>query len=353
MSQIQIAFRAESVGPVVKRIVAEGDGLQAIHEDDLDFTKLVSVRPAPPAPLPAPPDPLAGVWERTATLAHDFSNLNPTRSTVAQQGIDELIRSLTATKSAMQVPAPVAPTPPPAPAYTPNVLVRWGSRREGKADIEINSAASVSLARDKKESRRALQGLCPTTWFRQSEVRTPCVIRPRRHHAGKKFFVCNSADEVNRAILRCGPGWYASELIDKAHEYRVFILQDRVIRVSTKHQNNPGEVAWNVGTGANAIGLARKNWNLEVVKVAVKAARKLNLDFTAVDVCVDKAGKPYVLEANTAPGLQSGSKALEQIAWAFGWVPKNAKPALLNLDGITRWQDVLHPSLLSSAEETN
>jgi glutathione synthase/RimK-type ligase-like ATP-grasp enzyme len=179
------------------------------------------------------------------------------------------------------------------------------------------------------------------------------VIRPRRHHAGKKFFVCNSDVEVQRAILRCGPGWYATELVDKAAEYRVFVLQDRVIRISTKHQNNPGEVAWNVGNGANAVGMARKNWPLDVIKVAIKAARKLGLDFTAVDVCVSKAGQAYVLEANTAPGLQSGSKALEQIAWAFGWIPKNDAPARLNVDSITRWQDVLHPSLLAAAEETN
>lgn len=344
-----VAFRAESVGPVVKRIIAEGDGLMAVHEDDLDFTKLVSARPVAPAPLPAPPDPLLRTWAEAQATAQDFLNINPTRATPAIVGIDYLISKLTATKAAATVPAPVAPPAPPAPAYTPNVLVRWGSRREGRADIEINTAAAVGLARDKKESRRRLGTIAPTTWFRSAEIRLPCVIRPRRHHAGRKFFVCRTTTEVDRAIARCGPGWYATELIDKAHEYRVFILQDRVIRMSEKTAPDDNGIAWNVGVGASATGMARKNWPLPVLNAALKAARALSLDWTAVDVVVDKQGRVTVLEANTAPGLASGSKALDQIAFAFGWIPKNDPPARLDLTTANRWQDYLHPSLLAAA----
>lgn len=346
---IQIAYRAESVGPVVKRIIKEGDGLVAVHEDDLDFSKLVSIKPVAPPAQPAPPDPLLRTWAAATELAHDFANLNPTRNTVAQDGIDQLIRSLTAAKAAMTIPAPVAPPAPQAPKWNPHVLVRWGSRREGRADIEINTATAVGLARDKKESRRTLTGLCPTTWFRSSEVVLPAVVRPRRHHAGRKFFVCNTRIELDRAIARCGPGWYATTLIDKAAEYRVFILQDRVIRMSEKTAPDDSGIAWNVGVGASATGIARKNWPLDVLKLALQGARKLGLDWTAVDIIVDKAGKAYILELNTAPGLSSTTKALEQIAFAFEWIGKNDAPARLDLNTATKWQDYLHPSLLAAA----
>ena len=347
---IQIAYRAESVAPVVKRLVREGDGLVAVHEDEIDFSRLVSTKPVAPVALPPPPDPLIRVWAEAQEVANDFTNVNPTRSVVATSAIDRLINLLTSTKQAIATPAPVAPPAPAPPKWNPNVLVRWGSRREGRADIEINTAAAVALARDKKESRHQLAEVAPITWFRSADVRTPCVIRPRRHHAGKKFYVCRTTNEVDRAIARCGPGWYATELLDKAHEYRVFILQDRVIRMSEKTAPDDGGVAWNVGVGASATGLARKNWPLPVLNAALKAARKLNLDWTAVDIVVTKDNRVLVLEANTAPGLASGSRALEQIAWAFAWVGKNDAPEKLDLTTTTRFQDYLHPSLLETLE---
>lgn len=350
---VQIAYRAETVAPIVKRIINEGDGLVGIHEDDLDFSKLVSRRPTAPVPLPAPPDPLLAVWRDANTAATDFVNLNPQRGVAVATGIDFLIGKLNSIKAAAAVPAPVAPPVVPQARWEPNVLVRWGSRREGKADIEINTATAVGLARDKKESRRQLGTLSPSTWFRSADVILPAVVRPRRHHAGKRFFVCTTRQELDRAITRCGPGWYATKLIDKSAEYRVFILQGRVIRLSEKTAPDDGGVAWNVGVGATATGMARKNWPLNVIKVALKAAQRLSLDWTAVDVIVGTDGTAYVLEANTAPGLASGSRALEQIAWAFGWVAKNDAPNRLDIDGITKWQDVLHPSLLDSATDAN
>lgn len=347
---VVVAYRAETVGPVVKRLVKEADGLLAVQEDDIDFLKLQSARPQPVAPLPAPPDPLVRHWEEAVQLASDFSNTNPQRSPVAKQGIALLTQRLSTLLGAIDIPAPVASPVAPAPRWIPNVLVRWGSRRTGRADIEINTAEAVTLARDKKQSRQRLVGLSPETWYRESEVKLPCVIRPRRHSAGKKFFVCHSTGEVSRAIVRCGPGWYATALVDKTKEYRVFILQDRVIRMSEKHQGNAGEIAWNVGNGASAAGVARKNWPIPVLKAAIEASRKLGLDWTAVDVIVDATGRPFVLEANTAPGLQSGSKALEQISWAFAWIPKNDRPAALNLTTASTWNDFLHPSIAATLE---
>lgn len=341
---VYVAYKAESVGPVVKKLVKEQDGLIAIHEDQIDFTKLQTAKVVQ---QPPPPDPLLAVWRQAGDAAHEFANLNPTRGPIVGQAIDHLVGLLTQTKQAAATPAPAAPPPV---KTEPSVLVRWGSRREGNADIVINSAAAVTLARDKKGTRQVITGLCPTTWYRQSEVRTPCVIRPRRHHAGKKFYVCNTAAEVTSAINKCGPGWYATQLIDKAAEYRVFILQDRVIRVSTKTAPDDGGIAWNVGVGATATGLARKNWPINVVKAALAAARKLNLDWTAIDVCTDKQGNALVLEANTAPGLATGSRAIEQIAWAFAWVANNAKPTALDLPNVTTWQQVLHPSLAEATE---
>lgn len=338
-----LAYKAKSVGPVCQRLAAVQEGITVVHEEAIRAADLIS----PPArPQAAPADPLLEAWRNSADLASAFVQVQPSRSELAQRAIDGLVEKLRGLRAAQNIPAPVAPPPV---RNEPKVLIRWGSRYEGRADVEINTVDAVRLARDKRESRRVLGDLAPKTWFRQSDIRTPAVIRPRRHHAGNKFFVVRTPDQVSRAIERCGPGWYASELVNKSKEYRVFVLQDRVIRISEKHPGDH-EVAWNVGVGGSAKGVPRRRWPLDVAKLALKGARKLGLDWTAIDICVDQAGKPQILEANTAPGL-TGATAIEQIAWAFNWIPRNPKPALLNLEAATEWRQLLHPSLAQAAEE--
>lgn len=223
-------------------------------------------------------------------------------------------------------------------------LIRWGSRWRGHADQTINSSEAVNLARDKHQSRLRMGDLAPKTWFGQSQIRTPCVVRPRRHHAGNKFFTCHDDREVRRALVACGKGWYASELVTKKHEYRVFILQGRVLAVSERFPSEPGAVAWNLAVGGRLINCERKAWNMAAVRASIYAASKLGLDWAAVDVAVDEAGKAVVFEANTAPGLRN-PYTITQIARAFTWLDYNPAPAAAVIEG-AKWKELLHPSLL-------
>lgn len=340
---IFLAYRAESVGPICRKLAAVQDELKVIHEDQLVQRDLISPRLVQ---QPAPPDPLLGLWGNSVDLARAFVQIEPGRSQISQDALDGFISKLKLTRASMNQPAPVAPPPQ---KVEPKVLIRWGSRWEGNADITINSVGAVRLARDKRESRQVLGTLAPTTWVRRQDVRTPCVIRPRRHHAGSRFFVCKTAAEIERAITRCGPGWYASELINKAREFRVFVLQGRVIRISEKFAGNPADVAWNVAVGGHTKGVTKRHWPIEVAKAALKAARVMSLDWTAVDLSIDTAGKVWVFEANTAPGL-TGRFAIEQIAWAFASVPKNPTLPALDLTREMTWKDMIHPSLIDRAE---
>lgn len=344
---ITIAYTADSVGPVCRRIAAYDERFRVVQDDTLteaDVAPQPFIQQAPPA------DPLLSVWQGARELADVFMHMQPgTRDPIIYDAVDTLTAQLLVVRGQMLVPAPVAP--PPVQAER-NVLIRWGSRWPGAADITINTAEAVRMARDKRQSRRLLRGLCPTTWDRRGDVQVPCVIRPRRHHAAHGFHVCRSIAEVPRAIARCGLGWYASELIEKVNEYRVFVFQGRVIRVSEKLPPTVGravhDVAWNLANGGHSRTLKRKAWPITVAVAAIRAANRLGLDWTAVDVGVARDGRVVVFEANTAPGL-TNPNTIEQIAFAFASVLDNPHLAPLDISQPLTWRELIHPSLRPEA----
>lgn len=225
------------------------------------------------------------------------------------------------------------------------VLVRWGSMWLGEAEFEINGADAVALSRNKRESRRELGALGPGTWFTRDDLEVPCVIRPKRHHAGRKFFVCHEYADVDRAIRSCRHGWYASELVDKVREYRVFVLQGRAVCVSERFPNVDGDVAWNLANGGRLTNVRYGEWPVPVILMAIDAMEKLDLDWGAVDLAVRRDGGLVVFEVNTAPGLKNPF-TLRRVAKAFTWVGENPEvaPEEITQKRVT-WRELLHPAL--------
>lgn len=246
-------------------------------------------------------------------------------------------------KSAPQGAIKVVKEGDPLPNNT-KLLVRWGSASHIHGDgVIINSSDAVLQARDKRHSRELLGDLAPKTWFEKAQIPlgASVVIRPRQHHAGNKFFVCRGSEQVRQAILKCRRGWYASELVDKAREFRVFVLQGRVICVSERFPANNTAIAWNLARGGRLINAKFKTWPIEVCKASIEACKRLGLDWGAIDVALDKKGKCYVFEANTAPGLRN-PYTLKQIAKALVWTESNPAPKEVKGDS---WKALLHPAL--------
>lgn len=101
-----------------------------------------------------------------------------------------------------------------------------------------------------------------------------------------------------------------TKLIPKAREYRVHVFNGEVIDIQQKKRRRVGEddeiqdgVIKNV---ANGWVFCRDNITPppdEMNDVAIRAVSALGLDFGAVDV-LSKEGRAYVLEVNTACGLE-------------------------------------------------
>lgn len=231
------------------------------------------------------------------------------------------------------------------------LLLRWDSKAQQAAQKTLNSAAAVILSRDKRASRLAIDGLCPTTWTKSTETPTfPCLVRPRRHHAAVGFNVCNTIVQYRKAIKRYGLGrWYASPIIKKAKEFRVFVFQGRCIKVARRYCDDPNQIAWNIAVGGKTVRIKKESWPLMAIEKAIKATVRLGLDYAAVDVIVDAAGTVYVLEANTAPGLDR-EETIKKLGQYLVWAETNPTPPAIVWSGPLTSKLVSHPAKLVGAE---
>lgn len=100
-----------------------------------------------------------------------------------------------------------------------------------------------------------------------------------------------------------------TKYVKKAAEYRVHVFNGEVIDVQQKRKRSDfeGEINTKIRSHANGWNFCRENVNPApaVTEQAIAAVRALGLEFGAVDVIWNnKYQKAYVLEVNTAPGLE-------------------------------------------------
>jgi D-alanine-D-alanine ligase-like ATP-grasp enzyme len=94
------------------------------------------------------------------------------------------------------------------------------------------------------------------------------------------------------------PEWIFEKYIEGT-EYRALVLQSDVIGMQRKKLDPNQKHPWR----KHITVLEKGEWNDELVELSMKIASRLHMGFLAVDVLVDAAGKTYVLELNSMPGL--------------------------------------------------
>jgi glutathione synthase/RimK-type ligase-like ATP-grasp enzyme len=98
-----------------------------------------------------------------------------------------------------------------------------------------------------------------------------------------------------------------SKYVNKIREYRVHATRDKAFATHKKIRDPKQEPkSWKVRSYANGFIFQRNNIEPSKVRdlLAVQAVSVLGLDFGAVDIIEDKNGKFYILEVNTAPGIE-------------------------------------------------
>ena len=121
-------------------------------------------------------------------------------------------------------------------------------------------------------------------------------------HSGNGIVICQPDDPLVNAPLY-------TKYTKKDKEYRVHVFKGKVIDMCEKRRRSGSEVSNSlVRTLNNGWVYCRSNVMLSdaAKQLAIKAVESLGLDFGAVDL-IAKDERYYVLEVNTAPGLQGST----------------------------------------------
>ena len=197
-----------------------------------------------------------------------------------------------------------------SPRLKADLTLRWGN--------SINDDTGGKLINTREAVENASNKLKMMKLFQDSEVTTPRVVftedlsdslemSDRGYIFDKMMFVRNRYDEAKYRDSFLHTDKYALEQINKVMELRVHIVNGKTVGVYEKMPYSSDSVIYKdancrfrrVNTGDED----QRNTIIGARPLAKKAVEALGLDFGGVDVIKDSDGKWYVLEVNSAPGL--------------------------------------------------
>ena len=252
------------------------------------------------------------------------------------------------------------------PAFTDDdVVLRWGTTAnliEQPPTFTniytcqvLNKAIHIAYVNNKSLFRKALQKqalhLIPKTWFNYEnpEITYPCILRPQHHAQGKNLFFCEDKKDLEFHLshnpIFPNTYYYISEYIPKVAEYRVCFIQGLVAWVAKKTPKNPQDIAWNVAKGGKFENVNWKAWPIDVIETAYQAYLMSGLYLGGVDVMVDKDGRSYVLEINSAPSHTSPYRQSCTTKCIDYGITHNMFNHLQPNDNFKKYSKWLHPAL--------
>lgn len=191
-------------------------------------------------------------------------------------------------------------------------IINWGSTKRNWFNCRrtLNHPSRVQFASDKLKFFQTTEhlGLTPdyTTdmevakiWVRDGYK--VCIRHTTTGHEGAGLVIVNSEEEIEPAPLY-------TKYIKKKEEYRVHVVGHKVIFVQRKARrfscDNPN---WEIRNHHN--GFVFTNQDVQppecVINAALAVMDSLCLDFGGADVIYNEhQDRAYVLEVNTAPGME-------------------------------------------------
>lgn len=193
-------------------------------------------------------------------------------------------------------------------------IINWGNSTplEVRHDVKVfNQPAAIAVAVNKLSAMSAMQA----AGVRVPEFSTTAPVAPRSIWLARCNLLGSGGDGIK--VVREGEAFPAAPLyvryVPKVDEWRIHVAFGRAILAQKKlrqvdNEQTPDQKL--IRNHDNGWVFAPRDLDMDVsdaLKVeAVKAVTALGLDFGAVDLVVGKKDSlPYILEVNTAPGIES------------------------------------------------
>ena len=222
-----------------------------------------------------------------------------------------------------------------------DLLVNWGNASEIPvfAGQGLNSPTAVAISSNKVATMDALaEASVNIPWFTVQREAAPLLFEQEgvtkvfcrtltRASEGRGIVIANEPSEIVAAGLYTG-------LEPHTNEYRVHIMDGRVIDVAEKRRLSEERLAEEnitfdpmIRSHHNGWIFARGNARLkhidgvmktDIATQALDAVRTIGLTFGAVDIIYNNPTRTaFVLEVNSAPGMEAGSTTLFNYVKAF------------------------------------
>lgn len=197
-----------------------------------------------------------------------------------------------------------------------DLVINWGSSNATHLCFTnpntkvLNQPTSIKRASNKLQAFQDLEGNVPipkfttsreeaSKWLGEGLVVCRTVLNG---HSGQGIVIAEEQDQLVDAPLY-------TTYIKKKEEYRLHVMNGEVFFVQRKARKKEvpdDQVNWKVRNHQN--GFIYSHIDVEATEawkeIAIKAVNALGLDFGAVDLIVTSKKEAYVLEINTACGLE-------------------------------------------------
>lgn len=159
----------------------------------------------------------------------------------------------------------------------------------------------------------------------------PAFMRKLSHAGGVDIRL---ALEPEHASLYTRNGWsFATKYIPNQKEFRIWVYRRQHLGTYEKILARPNEFLASRRFGANFDNgysfqlVASENVPRAAVEMASAAVQALGLDFGAVDMLHGRDGQFYILEVNTAPGVEGPDRqVIQMLATKIAWWAEHRFP---------------------------
>lgn len=181
----------------------------------------------------------------------------------------------------------------------------------GRITNKTNLNSGIICNKLSQLTKLRLAGLnVPHTWILNPEDFPkhvfPLLARKFKHFKGNDIIFLRSKRSLYKRLRRVKKRNFFVEYIDKKAEFRVHVLGDEVLNICQKVPSEKTTIhhphVWSSVKGWTLINY-NGEYSKALAELGKKAVNALNYDFGAVDIGLNKNGKFYIFEVNSAPRL--------------------------------------------------